>query len=178
MLSFKPVLAAAAIAFAVPLAVTSPSLAQGRGHAMGGGHMGHGGGGHMGMHMGGGHMHMGGHMGGGGWRHVAGGGWHGGGWHGGGHRGGGWHGGHRHGGGFFPGFLAGSAIGFGSAFASPYYYGDPYGYYDAYGYYDDGPTVEVVPGGGDVAYCQRRFKSYDVRSGTYLGYDGLRHSCP
>jgi hypothetical protein len=29
-----------------------------------------------------------------------------------------------------------------------------------------------------VAYCQQRFKSYDVRSGTYLGYDGRRHACP
>jgi hypothetical protein len=92
-------------------------------------------------------------------------------WHGGHH--GGWHGGrhhHRHGG-FFPGFVAGAAIG--SAFASPYYYDDDY-----YGYYDE-PTVEVVPGGGDsVAYCQQRFKSYDIRTGTYLGYDGLRHPCP
>lgn len=29
-----------------------------------------------------------------------------------------------------------------------------------------------------VAYCQQRFKSYDVRSGTYRGYDGRRHACP
>lgn len=29
-----------------------------------------------------------------------------------------------------------------------------------------------------VAYCQQRYRSYDVRSGTYLGYDGLRHACP
>ena len=29
-----------------------------------------------------------------------------------------------------------------------------------------------------VAYCMSRFKSYDPRSGTYLGYDGLRHPCP
>lgn len=29
-----------------------------------------------------------------------------------------------------------------------------------------------------VAYCQQRFKSYDVRTGTYLGYDGRRHACP
>ena len=35
-----------------------------------------------------------------------------------------------------------------------------------------GPTPE------QVAYCARRFKSYDPASGTYLGYDGLRHSCP
>ncbi|MGZ3311613.1 MAG: BA14K family protein [Xanthobacteraceae bacterium] len=24
----------------------------------------------------------------------------------------------------------------------------------------------------------QRFKSYDPRSGTYLGYDGARHPCP
>lgn len=29
-----------------------------------------------------------------------------------------------------------------------------------------------------VAYCQQRFRSYDVRTGTYLGYDGRRHACP
>src|SRR5579864_1930830 len=26
--------------------------------------------------------------------------------------------------------------------------------------------------------CAQRFKSYDSRSGTYLGRDGYRHSCP
>jgi hypothetical protein len=30
----------------------------------------------------------------------------------------------------------------------------------------------------DVAYCIQRFRSYDQRSGTYLGNDGLRHRCP
>lgn len=29
-----------------------------------------------------------------------------------------------------------------------------------------------------VSYCMQRFRSYDPRSGTYLGYDGLRHPCP
>ena len=29
-----------------------------------------------------------------------------------------------------------------------------------------------------VAYCERRFRSYDAASGTYLGYDGDRHPCP
>lgn len=33
-------------------------------------------------------------------------------------------------------------------------------------------------GSDAVAYCMQRFKSYDPRSGTYLGYDGLRHPCP
>jgi BA14K-like protein len=29
-----------------------------------------------------------------------------------------------------------------------------------------------------VAYCMRRFRSYDRESQTYLGYDGQRHYCP
>lgn len=32
--------------------------------------------------------------------------------------------------------------------------------------------------GDAVAYCSQRFRSYDPASGTYLGYDGLRHPCP
>lgn len=27
-------------------------------------------------------------------------------------------------------------------------------------------------------YCSQRYRSYDPASGTYLGYDGQRHSCP
>lgn len=34
------------------------------------------------------------------------------------------------------------------------------------------------PGGDPVAYCTQRFRSYDPRSGTYLGNDGQRHPCP
>jgi hypothetical protein len=34
-------------------------------------------------------------------------------------------------------------------------------------------------GGGDSAgYCAQTYRSYDPASGTYLGYDGLRHPCP
>jgi hypothetical protein len=98
--------------------------------------------------------------------------WHGGNWNG------GWH--HRHGGGFWPGFAAGAAIGGLGSYA--YYGGGPY-YDDAYyddGYYDGGATVAVVPdtGGDSSAYCAQRYRSYDPASGTYLGYDGLRHPCP
>lgn len=58
-----------------------------------------------------------------------------------------------------------------------YYYGyPPYGYYapypPPYAYY------RPYPGGAGVAYCLRRFRSYDPVSMTYLGYDGLRHPCP
>jgi len=54
----------------------------------------------------------------------------------------------------------------------------PYGYYPP-GYY--GPVyVAPAPYVGDdaVSYCMQRFRSYDPYSGTYVGYDGLRHPCP
>ncbi len=97
----------------------------------------------------------------------------------------GWRGGYRRGGfGIGAGFVAGAIIG-GAIASRPYgYYGYPYGYYaygPAYaygpGYYED-DYVAVAPGGDAVAYCQQRFRSYDPRSGTYLGYDGRRHPCP
>jgi hypothetical protein len=99
----------------------------------------------------------------------------------------GWNGGggyRHHGGGFWPGAVAGAVVG-GVIGADSYaYYGGP-GYYDqgydsSYydnGYSDDG-VVAVVPGGGDPSYCAQRYRSYDPASGTYLGFDGLRHPCP
>lgn len=88
-------------------------------------------------------------------------------WNAGGRR---WSGGHhwrhrRHGGwgtaaGFGAGFLLGNAI----ARPGPYAY-----YYEAEPVYRDAD---------EIAYCSRRFKSYDPDSGTYLGYDGQRHPCP
>ncbi|MGB3864020.1 MAG: BA14K family protein [Xanthobacteraceae bacterium] len=102
-------------------------------------------------------------------RPIASGGWRG---HHGHH---GWHGRYRRGG-FYPGLAAGALIG--GAFAAPYAYGYGYPYYYDDDYYYDAPTVAVAADPGSVAYCQRRFKSYDVRTGTYLGYDGLRHPCP
>lgn len=38
--------------------------------------------------------------------------------------------------------------------------------------------VYAAPDADGVAYCMQRFQSYDPQSGTYLGYDGLRHPCP
>ncbi|HLM38099.1 MAG TPA: BA14K family protein [Microvirga sp.] len=35
-----------------------------------------------------------------------------------------------------------------------------------------------VYGGNTASYCAQRYRSYDPASGTYLGYDGLRHPCP
>jgi hypothetical protein len=38
--------------------------------------------------------------------------------------------------------------------------------------------VYAAPNQSAVAYCAQRYRSYDPASGTYLGYDGLRHPCP
>jgi hypothetical protein len=109
----------------------------------------------------------------------------------------GWRGGYRGGGFGGPalGLAAGAIIGgaiigatqpwgyYGySGYGPGYGYSPGYRYAPAYGYapdYDQGYVVESPYGGGDaVAYCQQRFRSYDPRSGTYLGFDGVRHSCP
>lgn len=201
-MKLKIIGAVAALAIAMPLATATPSTAQGVYGGGGGGAAAGGGGGGAAIGGGGGGGGVYGGRGGGGGAAIGGGGgrgggpiysgrpsgggtaWHGGGrpggggWHGGGRPGGGgWHGGHRHRhGGFWPGVGTGLIIG-GAI-------GAPYGYYDSYGpgYYDDdyydAPAVTVAPGGDSVAYCRSRFKSYDVRTGTYLGYDGLRHPCP
>ena len=51
----------------------------------------------------------------------------------------------------------------------PFYYS----YYYGVGYGDEVPTDA-----GAVAYCVRRFRSYDRAAGTYFGRDGYRHACP
>jgi BA14K-like protein len=88
----------------------------------------------------------------------------------------GWRGGYRGGTGIGIGAgIAGALIGGAIIGATqPYgYYGYPPGYY--------GPAYVAPPpyvGGDAVAYCVQRFRSYDPYSGTYVGYDGLRHPCP
>jgi len=71
------------------------------------------------------------------------------------------------------GLLGGAIIG--GALAAPYYYGAPY-YPPAY--YGPGYYPAPAYGGDGVAYCARRYRSYDPASGTFLGNDGLRHPCP
>jgi hypothetical protein len=80
------------------------------------------------------------------------------------------------------------------------YYGRPYGYYrrdrgNAAAAGIAGLAAGAIIGGAiaqsqaqaapgyvvqsdTAAYCAQRFRSYDPASGTYLGYDGLRHPCP
>jgi hypothetical protein len=98
--------------------------------------------------------------------------------------------------------VRGGAYG-GGYYGRPGYAGRPYYGYGGYGYNYGGAaaagalgvaTGAIVGGAiaqqqapvygapaygdGSVAYCAQRFKSYDPASGTYLGYDGLRHPCP
>ncbi len=82
---------------------------------------------------------------------------------------------------FARGFGFGLGLGAGASYGG--YYGDgywadggPYAY--DYGDYDDAYAAPVYAESDDVQYCMQRFRSYDPRSGTYLGYDGERHPCP
>lgn len=86
-------------------------------------------------------------------------GWRGYGWRGYGWRGYGWRRGAVVGGLVLGGVIASQAY----RYRGPVYYG-PTGYYG--------------PGYNDwLAYCSSRYRSFDPASGTYMGYDGHRHSC-
>jgi hypothetical protein len=93
------------------------------------------------------------------------------------HWGGGhWHHGGHWGGAALGGFAAGALLG--SALAGPGYYGPGYYYGDDPGYYEGPEVYAAGPGPGAEAYCEQRYRSYDPASGTFLGYDGMRHPCP
>jgi hypothetical protein len=79
------------------------------------------------------------------------------------------------------GLLGGAIVG--GALAAPYYeYGEPFYYSYGQPYYPSaayGPGYYPAPGiGDDASYCASRYRSYDPASGTYFGYDGVRHPCP
>ncbi|WP_287034778.1 BA14K family protein, partial [Methylobacterium sp. CG09_land_8_20_14_0_10_71_15] len=105
-------------------------------------------------------------------------GWRGRQWHG---NRGGYYRGYGYGlGGLGLGLAAGSYYGgYGGYYNDPYYYGG-YGAYApaGYGYAEQPVETYGSSGAEDVAYCQRRFRSYDVRSGTYLAKNGRRVACP
>lgn len=93
----------------------------------------------------------------------------------------------RIGGGFGAGLGVGLLLGGFIASQPSYYYPGypPYAYYTpAYPMY--GPYYTPAypmygpypPGDPAIAYCMRRFRSYDPYTMTYLGYDGFRHPCP
>jgi len=93
-----------------------------------------------------------------------------------------------------PGWRGGPAYGRYGAYGRPYYYRRNYGGAAAAGalglatgaiiggaiaqQQQQAAPVYVQPGGGAYDYCAQRYRSYDPASGTYLGYDGLRHPCP
>ena len=92
-----------------------------------------------------------------------------------------WYGGY---GGGYGGYGGGYGYGYGAAalglgLLGGAIIGSQYPYSDSgYGY---GAEYNVDPqneGGDSPTYCASRFRSYDPASGTYLGYDGLRHPCP
>jgi hypothetical protein len=166
----KSTLLTASAALTLALATALPSAGFAAPHGGGGG----------GGHFGGGHF-AGGRVGGGAAfaRPMAGAAPAGRTWNGGGTA---WNGGGWHRNGWWPGAVAaGLAAGGAYAYYGGPYYDDSYAYYDGdYGpdYYDSGVAVPAAPVGGDASYCAQRYRSYDPASGTYLGYDGLRHPCP
>jgi hypothetical protein len=53
----------------------------------------------------------------------------------------------------------------------------------SYTYYAPGYDGALAPASvaedpDAVSYCMQTYPTYDPASGTYLGYDGLRHPCP
>jgi hypothetical protein len=72
------------------------------------------------------------------------------------------------------GLIVGGIIG---SHARPYYYGYPPPYY-AYPPYYPYPAYGPYAYDPGIAYCMRRFRSYDPYSMTYVGRDGRRRSCP
>ena len=95
-----------------------------------------------------------------------------------------WHHRHDRGGDAVAAGIAGLAAGViaGAIIADP----GPRVYYEApprYYYRDRYPARYYVPDGLQpwthawYRYCDERYRSFDPRSGTYMGYDGARHFC-
>jgi hypothetical protein len=40
------------------------------------------------------------------------------------------------------------------------------------------PVYAAPPADDAVAWCMQRYRSYDPRTGTFVGYDGIRRPCP
>ena len=79
---------------------------------------------------------------------------------------------HYDGGDVAVGIIGGLAVGtiLGSALAAPRYVPAPV--------YETVPVYGAAPYSGDwYAYCASKYRSFDPRTGTYLGYDGYRHVC-
>lgn len=61
-------------------------------------------------------------------------------------------------------------------FYYPYYYNN-YGYNDYSSGYGNGYGYSSGYGGGHVQWCLNRYRSYNVRTNTFRGYDGYNHRC-
>lgn len=63
-------------------------------------------------------------------------------------------------------------------YVAPYgrYYGGYYGDYDG-GYYGDYEADPVYGDSAHVQWCLRRYRSYNVATDTFRGYDGYDHRC-
>jgi hypothetical protein len=80
----------------------------------------------------------------------------------------------------------GPAFGFGAGVAvgpAPYYtYDEPNYAYSEPSYTYTAPaytyTAPAYAYNDADAWCAARFRTYDPTTGTYMGYDGLPHSCP
>lgn len=56
--------------------------------------------------------------------------------------------------------------------------GESYGY-GAPRYDNAAPGMRVAgANSGAVTWCETRFHSFDPATGTYVGFDGIRHACP
>ncbi|HEV2098442.1 MAG TPA: BA14K family protein [Stellaceae bacterium] len=57
--------------------------------------------------------------------------------------------------------------------------GGTFGYGQRPQYYDYAPGMRVAGADrGAIAWCATRFQSFDPATGTYMGFDGIRHPCP
>jgi len=89
-------------------------------------------------------------------------------------------GGHRNSGAALGAGIAGFALGaiVGGALSAPRYYDQPNVYYRPVA---PRRVYRVAPGRSSharhVARCEAKYRSYDARTDTFLGYDGYRHYC-
>lgn len=85
----------------------------------------------------------------------------------------GWHHGWGRGGALAAGVIGGAV----AAATSPLWAPGYYDYYPGYAY-RPAVTYDYVVPGGNVGWCESRFRSYNPATGMYLGYDGQYHPCP
>ncbi len=56
---------------------------------------------------------------------------------------------------------------------------ETYGFGEQNRYYNAAPGAQFGPvASDDIQWCAMRFRSFDPATGTYMGFDGIRHACP